>query len=236
MDTPQSRGQASGISDWTALDSSLGSSSLNVNVNGTPPPLPPPPPHAAAPKVLPSHQAMRTKQRPIPRSGDASWDDHYDAGQCAGDEEEEGDGIRTQHTTTYLDERLRERLKTTVCWMSPDDRTSRCPPAAAAAPRKAVPPPHSGGCPNRRRTVTSLEDTDSSGGKAVSSKVPPALERQRPSDAESFRLLLGSSASTSCNTPRRQRAKSKFEALSDSESLRILEYWTQKRSGEKNWE
>lgn len=210
MDTPQSRGQASGISDWSALDS-FGSS---LNVDGTPPPPP------APGKVLPS-QAMRIKERPIPRSGDAAWDDHYDAEQCA---REEGDGIRMQHATSMcldgLEERLRERLKTTVCWMSPDGGDGRSPPQRAV-------PPHSG---PRRRTVTSLEDTDSSG-KAVS-KLP--AQQQRPSDPESFRLLE-SSAPTSC-TPRRQRAKSKFEALSDSESLRILEYWTQKRSGEKNWE
>lgn len=174
---------------------------------GTPPP---------APKFLPSQAWRGTRGGTTTRSDGAFCDDDYDdAGQCA---REGGDGIQMQHRICLdgLDERLRERLKTTICWMSPDG-TSRSPP-------QRVPPPHSG---SRNRT---LEDTDSST-KAVL-KVP--AQRQRPFDSESFRLLE-SSAPTSC-TPRRQQAKSKFEALSDSESLRILEYWTQKRSGEKHWE
>lgn len=199
MDTPQSRGQESGISDWTsALDSF-----------GTPPPVP---------KLLPSQARRGTRGVTATHSDGAFCDDDYDdAGQCAREEDDEI-RIRMQHATMCLDgldERLRERLKTSACWMSPDGTNTSS---------QRAPPPHSG---PRNRT---LEDTDSST-KAVS-KAP--AQRQRPSDAEPFRLLE-SSAPTSC-TPRRQRAKSKFEALSDSESLRILEYWTQKRSGEKNWE
>lgn len=197
MDTPQSRGQESGISDWTsALDSF-----------GTPPP---------APKLLPSQARRGTRGGTTTRSDGACCDDYDDAGHGT---REEHDEIRMQHTMCLdgLDERLRERLKTTVCWMSPDG-TSRSPQRG---------PPHSG---SNNHTLASLEDTDCN--TKVMSKVP--AQRQRPSDAESFRLLE-SSASMSC-TPRRQRAKSKFEPLSDSQSLRILEYWTQKRSGEKNWE
>lgn len=205
MDTPQSRGQESGISDWTsALDSF-----------GTPPP---------APKLLPSQARRGTRGGTTTRSDGACCDDYDDAGQCTrgdGDDDYDDDiRIRMQHATMCLDgldERLRERLKTSVCWMSPDG-TSRSPQRG---------PPHGG---PKNHTLASLEDTDCN--TKVVSKVP--AQRQRPSDAESFRLLE-SSASTSC-TPRRQRAKSKFEPLSDSESLRILEYWTQKRSGEKNWE
>lgn len=208
MDTPQSRGQESGISDWTSALDSFG---------GTPPP---------APKLLPlqTRRGTRRGTATLSKAGGFCNDNDYDgAGQCArgeekgyDDDDDDDDEVQMQHRICLdgLDERLRERLKTTVCWMSPDG-TSRSQRASA---------PHSG---PRHRT---LEDADSNT-KAVS-KV--RAQRQRPSDTESFRLLE-SSAPTSC-MPRRQRAKSKFEALSDSESLRILEYWTQKRSGEKNWE
>lgn len=62
-------------------------------------------------------------------------------------------------------------------------------------------------------------------------KISP--RRRGPSDAESMRLP--ENYSPRCTTTKHQ-AKSKLEALSDSQSLQVLEYWTQKLSGEKMWE
>lgn len=72
------------------------------------------------------------------------------------------------------------------------------------------------------------------GGKNASNS---PQQRERHSDAESLRILE-SCTPTRCTPrkhPRKHREKSRFEALPDSQSLQMLEYWTQKRAVEKSW-
>ncbi|KAJ4397647.1 hypothetical protein N0V93_001880 [Gnomoniopsis smithogilvyi] len=94
---------------------------------------------------------------------------------------------------------------------------------------------NSGRCPEQRGSRELNDHTWGSvnvNGRRSVRKISP--RRKGQSDAESLRILE-SCTPTSCNAPGKRRSKSKLEALSDSESLQVLEYWTRKRAGEKMW-